>query len=176
MRITYPFAAVPNQIARGGHGAINLAVLTVLLSHGKTTASIQTMANEIGCGHNSVRAAIKYWLKNGSSNGVLLHSKTVNGAPTIYEIEIVEMLGTTMGISSYTPTGSGRGGIPKTGRVPLPDQVGKEEPRRKTNKKTESGPYKYGDNSNAKPRGPTNQWAPISDVIHNKRKYGDETV
>lgn len=87
-KISYPFSAVPNQICRGGHGAINLAVLTTLLSHGKSSASAQTIANEIGCDRKSVFAAYKYWTENGPKNGVVIHSRKRNGLPTIYEVEV----------------------------------------------------------------------------------------
>lgn len=93
-RITYPFAAVPNQVCRGGHGAINIAVLATLLSHGTTTASAQTIAKEIGCSRASVFTSIKYWLENGEKYGIFLKADgrgSKSGNVTIYEISIASM-------------------------------------------------------------------------------------
>jgi len=70
MAIHYPFAAIPNQIARGGHGAINLAVLTVIISHGRCTASVPTIAKEVGACEKTTRKAIKYWKDNASDLGM----------------------------------------------------------------------------------------------------------
>lgn len=87
-KISYPFAAVPNQICRGGHGAINIAVLTTLLSHGKSNASAATIAEEIGCDRKSVFAAYAYWEEHGPKYGVIMHSKKRQGFPTSYEVEV----------------------------------------------------------------------------------------
>ncbi len=90
-KIAYPFAAVPNQACRDGHGAINIAVLAVLLSHGRTIASAKTLAEEIGCSRASVFAAIKYWIEKGSAYGIEIVSvgRGLNkGLPTVYEIII----------------------------------------------------------------------------------------
>lgn len=76
MSISYPFAAVPNQVARGGHGAINLAVLVVILSHGECTASAKTIAKEVGCCEKMVKKAIKYWIENGKAAGIEFIHKT----------------------------------------------------------------------------------------------------
>ena len=70
MAINYPFTAIPNQIARGGHGAINLAVLTVIISHGRCTASIPTIAKEVGACEKATRKAIKYWKENAHDLGM----------------------------------------------------------------------------------------------------------
>lgn len=112
MKITYPFAAVPNHVCRQGHGAINLAVLTVLLSHGRTTASAATIAAEVGCDRKSVFAAIRYWLEQGPKSGIKIvaasrASKTKTGMPTIYEVHVTRM-------EDPTPAENGRGGVPKT--------------------------------------------------------------
>ena len=64
MSVAYPFVALPHHIVRGGHGAINIAVLSVILSHGKCFASVKTIAKEVGCGDRVVRKAIKYWREN----------------------------------------------------------------------------------------------------------------
>ena len=64
MSVSYPFVALPHQIARGGHGAINLAVLAVIMSHGRCFASIPTIAKEVGCSEKPVRKSIKYWRDN----------------------------------------------------------------------------------------------------------------
>ena len=94
MRIAYPFAALPNQVCRGGHGAINIAVLAVLLSHGRTWASAATMAREIGCSRTSVFNAIKYWIENGTEYGIRIKAEgrgTSSGETTVYEVDIERM-------------------------------------------------------------------------------------
>lgn len=94
MKIHYPFAAVPNQVCREGHGAINIAVLATLLSHGVTTASASTIAREIGCSRTSVFKAINYWLENGKKYGIkiLAEGRGENsGKVTVYEITIDRM-------------------------------------------------------------------------------------
>lgn len=148
-KISYPFAALPNQICRGGHGAINLAVLAVLLSHGKTTASAATMAKEVGCDRKSVFAAIKYWLEKGPEFGMKIHATTRNGQSTVYEIEVIHMLYTT-----YTENGTGRkstsaengtGGVPKTEHPPVPKTVHKEEPIRRPHKNSNQNQKNYRD-------------------------------
>lgn len=64
MSVAYPFVAIPHHIVRGGHGAINIAVLSVILSHGKCFASVKTIAKEAGCSEKPTRKAIKYWRDN----------------------------------------------------------------------------------------------------------------
>lgn len=93
-KISYPFAAIPNQVCRGGHGAINVAVLAVMLSHGRTTASGSTLAREVGCSRASVFEAIAYWIKNGPEYGIAIKAHgggKLKGTPTIYEIIIHRM-------------------------------------------------------------------------------------
>ena len=132
MQVIYPFAAIPNHIARGGHGAINIAVLVAMISHGRVTASIDTIAKEVGCGHNSVRSAIKYWVKIKDSVGMKMYRQERNGSSNIYKIEFTRM--------DATPTGSGRGGVPKTTGVPLPNQGHEEEQERRIIKNPPKSP------------------------------------
>ncbi len=124
-RISYPFAAIPHQVLRGGYGAINIAVLAALLSHGKTTASVNTLAEEIGCDPKSVRAGIAFWEREGERNGIKLTKQDRPGFTQIIEIEITEM---TVDKRGDTPTENGRGVLPKTAGVPLPKTVDKVEP------------------------------------------------
>lgn len=91
MRINYPFAAVPNQVCRGGHGAINIATLAVLLSHGRTFASGQTMAKEVGCSRASIFTAIRYWIDNGPKYGIHIKAESKMGETTVYEVDIEHM-------------------------------------------------------------------------------------
>lgn len=91
MSIAYPFAALPNQVCRGGHGAINVAVLAVMLSHGRTTAAASTLAREIGCSRTSVFAAINYWIEHGPAFGITIKSEARQGETTVYEIDIQRM-------------------------------------------------------------------------------------
>lgn len=119
MRLKYPFAAVPNQIVRGGHGAINLAVFTALLSHGTITASAETIADEIGCSRRSVFNAISYWAKNGEKNGIKIRSTSRLGETTIYDIEITHMCTPTRA------TGAHKEEPLKKRGAPLPPQVGR---------------------------------------------------
>ncbi len=93
-KISYPFSAVPNQVCRGGVGAINIAVLAVLLSHGTTTASLKTIAREVGCSRSSIATAIRFWIDNGRKYGVSIVSSErggKTGVPTVYEVIITEM-------------------------------------------------------------------------------------
>lgn len=91
MRIAYPFAALPNQVCRGGHGAINIATLAVLLSHGRTFASGKTMAKEVGCSRASIFKAIKYWIDNGGQYGITIRTDPKLGETTVYEVDIDRM-------------------------------------------------------------------------------------
>lgn len=73
MKIKYPFVPVPSNVAKGGHGPVNVAVLNALLSHGKPRdagdvtvvygirASASTVAHESGCDRKSVFQAQRYW-------------------------------------------------------------------------------------------------------------------
>lgn len=129
-KIIYPFAAIPNQVLRGGHGAINVAVLAVLMSHGRSTASAKTLANEIGCDRKSVFSAINYWKESGPRYGIFLTTSENIGQATVIEIEITTCTengtGTTGGC-----TENGTGGVPKTVHPPVPKTVHKEEPIKK---------------------------------------------
>ena len=96
MKISYPFAALPNQVCRGGHGAVNVAVLAAMMSHGVTTASAATLAKEVGCSRTSVFAAIKYWIRNGIECGVDVKARgrgSKSGNTTVYEIVVRRMEG-----------------------------------------------------------------------------------
>jgi len=165
MRITYPFAAVPNQIIRGGHGAINLAVLTCILSHGRTTASIMTMAKEIGCDKKSILPSIHYWIEKGESFGVKIWMKKRRGSTTIIEVEVNCMEEphpkTTSPENGSTPH-------PKTGHLPHPKTGHEEEPIKKTKDLAKAKELK----------------APTSEVMNTdidrtfprKRLYGNEQI
>jgi len=118
-RISYPFAAVPNHIVRGGHGAINLAVFTVLLSHGRCNASLKTIAKEVGCDIKSVRSSIKYWVTVAHLVGITIKHKEKLGDTNIYEIIIHEM--------RDTPTENGGGGRSETVEGGRSETVDKEE-------------------------------------------------
>ncbi len=104
MRVAYPFAAVPNQVIRGGHGAINIAVLAALLSHGKTFARAETIALEVGCDRKSVFKSINYWIVNGPAINIYLHREHRNGKTTLFEVEITKM---------YEPTRTENGTVKK---------------------------------------------------------------
>ena len=95
MKIEYPFAAVPNQVIRGGIGAINLAVLCALLSRGESTCSATTLSKELGISRTSFFSAIKFWKENGDRFGVQIfsESRAEKGETTIYKIIINRMDG-----------------------------------------------------------------------------------
>jgi hypothetical protein len=118
MKISYPFAAIPNQIVRGGHGAINVAVFAALLSHGTTTASQQTLAREVGCTIKSIRKALVYWQEHGAANGVFMTTIPRTGFPNVIEIRVCRM---------ETPTQNDLGGRTKTTEVPRTKTTYKED-------------------------------------------------
>lgn len=167
-KICYPFAAVPNQVLRGGHGALNIAVLAVLLSHGRTTASVSTIAREIGCDRKSVLPAIRYWKENGPTFGIEIQLKgggQKTGTPTIYEVVIHKM---------ETPTPeNGRGGGPKTGQGGGPKTGHKEEPLRKTHKNIPVREILFGDKYGRPDRITTGRFEPIGEII--RGKGGDDS-
>lgn len=167
MKVIYPFAAVPNQLVRGGHGLKNLCVLVALLSHGKTTASAATLAREIGCDRKSIFAAIKYWVEEGPKHGVYVRGKGKVGRPTIYEIEIERMEDVA---ETRTENGTGRNatsaengtrGVPETEHPPVPKTVHKEEPLKK-NKEEDFAP--------------TNGAAEITQVFERFQKLVNPTI
>lgn len=117
MPVSYPFAAVPNQVIRGGHGAINIAVLAALLSHGKTFARAETIAQEIGCDRKSVYKAVNYWIEHGPAVNVFLKREHRDGKTTLFEIKITKMYElsrTENGTGSRTENGTAA--VPKTER------------------------------------------------------------
>ncbi len=118
-KIIYPFAAIPNQVLRGGHGPVNVAVLAVLMSHGKSTASARTLADEIGCDRKSIFKAIAYWKEVGPKFGILITTTGDVGRPTVVEIEITTCTENGTGVSD-TRTENGTGGVPKTEHPPVP--------------------------------------------------------
>ena len=133
-KVSYPFAALPNQVCRGGHGAINVAVLAVLLSHGRTSASAQTLADEIGCDRKSVFKSFKYWQTEGPRHGIHLRTGERKGCTTVIEIDIL-----ICHQESTTSTENGTGlensqyrkrnaAVPNTERAPVPNTEHKEEP------------------------------------------------
>lgn len=146
-KISYPFAAVPNQIIRGGHGITNIAVLAALLSHGKTTCSMATLARELGCNKKTILPAIRYWIENGKEVGVEVLATDKLGCPTVYEVNIhimYEPAPKTGQVARTTSPEIGSGVGPKTGHPPDPKTGHKEEPIKK-NPKEESPlpPKKY---------------------------------
>lgn len=134
-KIVYPFAAIPNQVLRSGHGAINVAVLAVLMSHGKSTASAKTLAEEVGCDRKSVFSALAYWKKCGPRFGIYITTKGKEegrcGLPTIIEIEITTCTENGTGMSEGC-TENGTQGVPKTEHPPVPKTEHKEDNYKKT--------------------------------------------
>lgn len=130
-RILYPFAAVPNQIIRGGHGAINIAVLAALLSHGKVTASGATLAREIGCSRASVFGALKYWKSHGKENGIVLRFIPRHGETSVYEVEITHMENRTRPTNGHP--------CPTNGRPTRLTRGHKEEPYKKNQEEEGAG-------------------------------------
>ena len=140
-KVSYPFAALPNQVCRGGHGAINVAVLAVLLSHGRTSASAQTLANEIGCDRKSVFKSFKYWQVEGPRHGIHLRTGERKGCTTVIEIDIL-ICHQESTASTENGTGAensqyrkGNTAVPNTERAPVPKTAHKEEPFRRPLKK-----------------------------------------
>lgn len=122
MAIHYPFAAIPNQIARGGHGAINLAVLTVIISHGRCTASVPTIAKEVGVNEKSARKAIKYWKENANDLGMRFEFyEGRKGNTNVIEVSFSYAVDPDRVVPKTVPGGTklGRGVVPKT--VPKED-------------------------------------------------------
>lgn len=106
-KIGYPFAAVPNQIVRGGVGVVNLAVFASILSHGECFASIATIAKEIDCGPKRVRSAIKWWRENAEKFGISFNYEERRGFTPVIHIVIHRI---------ENPSQNGQGGTPKTAR------------------------------------------------------------
>lgn len=98
----------------------NIAILAVLLSHGRTFASLKTMAKEVGCNIKTIRAGIKYWQKNGQKYGIEIKVEERPGFTSLIEIVIHRM--------EDTPTGNDLPPLPKTVGVPLPKMTYEEEP------------------------------------------------
>lgn len=157
-KISYPFAAVPNQIARGGHKAIYLAVFVTLLSHGRSTASLSTLAKESGCSRKKVQEAIKYWIVEGPKHGITLNEEVkerVNtGTPNVYEIIIHNMTDTQVENdlgSRRTQVENDLRGRSKTTYPPRSKTTYKEEPIKKNPKEEPPTPKIYFSGNN--PRG-----------------------
>ena len=136
-KVSYPFAALPNQICRGGHGPVHIAVLAVLLSHGRTSASAQTLAREIGCDRKSVFKSLKYWREEGPKHGIYLRTGERMGCTTVIEVEVVTCEtrtenGTDNPVDNENHQSQKRNGVvPQTERVPVPKTAHKEEPARR---------------------------------------------
>lgn len=127
MATTYPFAAIPNSIIRGGHGPINVHVLAYVVSRGDAFASVATMAKEIGCSQRSVRNALKYWDAHASQHGIRFFKKQRGGRSTIYRVTVEKIV--DIGVDdSGTPIKNDRGGLSKTTGVPLSKTTDEEEP------------------------------------------------
>lgn len=88
MSVAYPFVAIPHHIVRGGHGAINLAVLAIIVSHGNCFASIPTMAKEVGCGEKVVRKSLKFWKENAKKLGIEFEFKDGTEKHTTHTIRV----------------------------------------------------------------------------------------
>jgi len=148
-KIIYPFAAIPNQALRDGLGAINIAVLATIISHGRSTASAKTLAKEIGCDRKSVFSAINYWKENGPRYGIFLTTSKSQGRATVIEIEITTCTenGTPPVPKTVHPP------VPKTVHPPVPKTVHKEEQYKKTNKEEYIPPLTPPRGDAAKPRG-----------------------
>ena len=150
-KVPYPFAALPNQVCRGGHGAINVALLAVLLSHGRTSASAKTLANEIGCDRKSIFKSLKYWQSEGPKTGIFIRSGERSGCTTVIEVAIVRCEeesttnaenGTSTESSQYR---KGNTAVPNTEQAPVPQTAHKEEPVRRPLKKILPLPPQGGD-------------------------------
>jgi len=127
MAIHYPFAAIPNQIARGGHGAINLAVLTVIISHGRCTASVFTIAKEAGVSDKAVRGAIKYWKEKSKDLGMTFNFREGRqGNTNTIEVSFSYAVDPDRGVPKVPGEGrrSSRVGIPK---VPPKEDSGRRK-------------------------------------------------
>jgi len=150
-KVPYPFAALPNQVCRGGHGAINVALLAVLLSHGRTSASAKTLANEIGCDRKSIFKSLKYWQTEGPKTGIFIRSGERMGCTSVIEVAIVRCEeestantenGTSTESSQYR---KGNTAVPNTEQAPVPKTAHKEEPVRRPLKKILPLPPQGGD-------------------------------
>lgn len=126
-RISYPFAALPNQIARGGCGAINVAVLAAILSRGRSTCIAATLAKDVGCDRKSIFQALRYWDENGSKFGVKISKKEGKNNVNILEVLIHRMENP----DNVSRTENGTAAVPKTERHAVP----KTEHIRRTHKK-----------------------------------------
>jgi len=67
-----PYTRIPNDIIRGGHGAIQLAVLCAIASRGKCFASVKTLADDIGCSDRTVRRTLPYWSRVAEETSTLI--------------------------------------------------------------------------------------------------------
>jgi hypothetical protein len=136
-KVSYPFAALPNQICRGGHGPVHIAVLAILLSHGRTSASAQTLAREIGCDRKSVFKSLKYWREEGPKYGIHLRTGERKGCTTVIEVDIVTCHTSTENGTNHAVDSGNRpyqkrdGAIPQTELAPVPITAHKEEPVRR---------------------------------------------
>lgn len=150
-KVLYPFAALPNQVCRGGHGAINVALLAVLLSHGRTSASAKTLANEIGCDRKSIFKSLKYWQTEGPKRGIFLRSGERKGCTTVIEVAIVRCEEeSTTNAENGTSTESIQyrkrdTAVPNTELAPVPKTAHKEEPARIPLKNTHPLPPQGGE-------------------------------
>lgn len=113
---------VPNEIARGGHGGVNMAVLVAILSHGVCWASIETLAKEAGVNAKSVRKAIKYWVDRG-----VINRDAKNGMTSV-----------------LTPTVLGTRPLPNLAGGGLPKTAAKEDPYKKNIEERETLALKDG--------------------------------
>jgi len=158
-RVSYPFAALPNQVCRGGHGAINVAILAVLMSHGRTSASAKTLANEVGCDRKSVFKSLKYWQTEGPKHGIFLRSGERSGCTTIFEVAVTECReASTTDTENGTSTESvqcrkGNTAVPNTEQAPVPKTAHKEEPVRRPLKNIHPPTPLEGDGGSAYARG-----------------------
>jgi hypothetical protein len=117
-----------------------MAVLAVLLSHGRTSASAKTLAVEIGCDRKSVFKSLKYWQTEGPKHGIFLRSGERKGCTTVIEVSItICHEPSTTSTENGTSTKSmqyqkGDTAVPNTERAPVPKTVHEEEPSGKPQK------------------------------------------
>lgn len=126
-----PFTCIPNRIIRGGHGATNLALLAVILSHGECYASAKTLAKELRCNRHTVFNAIKYWENLGVITVTRQNRKTST-------IRASAEMSTSLGLKRALPL------VPKRAHQGDPLKKNKEEELHSTFKEKKH-PYIEGD-------------------------------
>lgn len=80
------YVMIPNQLARSGVGATNLAVLIAVLSRGKCYANLATIAKDAGVGRATATRAMKFWREHGEKHGVSVIANPRTGTTTEYTV------------------------------------------------------------------------------------------